>query len=219
MSKEPFRNEVYVVDPSFADMFADIKTALGKLDEIRFEFEISREWGWMLLDQVLDQVLAGLQAILDGGSSSSSAVESKLDALLAFARVASGLRTSEITSLSSVISKGFESTEEAVNKIWSEISELKEWNLELVDQIVVGLEIIEKGNVARGVTTTSQFNTLYEFTQLASDLRTTQSAELLAELKHITEASLSMEEAVVELKKIKTGTGLAIGVDLDEEAE
>lgn len=41
-------------------------------------------------------------------------------------------------------------------------------------------------------------------------------AEVIAELKA---ATAELQEVVVELKKIKTGTGLTIGVDLDEEVE
>ena len=40
-----------------------------------------------------------------------------------------------------------------------------------------------------------------------------------AKLDEILQAVEANQEAIVELKKIKTGTGLAIGVDLDEEAE
>ena len=41
----------------------------------------------------------------------------------------------------------------------------------------------------------------------------------MAKLKDIEEQVIANQEAIVELKKIKTGTGLAIGVDLDVEVE
>ena len=41
----------------------------------------------------------------------------------------------------------------------------------------------------------------------------------MAKLNKIEEAVVANQEAILELKKIKMGTGLAVGVDLDEEAE
>ena len=38
-------------------------------------------------------------------------------------------------------------------------------------------------------------------------------------LDAILKATESLQEGIEELKKIKTGTGLAVGVDLDEEAQ
>ena len=43
--------------------------------------------------------------------------------------------------------------------------------------------------------------------------------EYVARLNAIEEAVVANQEAIIELKKIKTGTGLAIGVDLDEVTE
>ncbi len=40
---------------------------------------------------------------------------------------------------------------------------------------------------------------------------------VLAKLNDIEKEVIANQEAIEELKKIKTGTGLAIGVDLDEE--
>jgi len=41
----------------------------------------------------------------------------------------------------------------------------------------------------------------------------------MEKLDEIWKAVEANQEAIVELKKIKTGTGLSIGVDLDEEVE
>ncbi len=41
----------------------------------------------------------------------------------------------------------------------------------------------------------------------------------MAKLEEILTAVKANQEAIEELKKIKTGTGLAIGVDLDQETE
>ena len=46
-----------------------------------------------------------------------------------------------------------------------------------------------------------------------------QDPAFLAKLNDIEEQVIANQEAIIELKKIKTGTGLAIGVDLDEEVE
>ena len=45
------------------------------------------------------------------------------------------------------------------------------------------------------------------------------SPAYMAKLKDIEEQVIANQEAIIELKKIKTGTGLAIGVDLDEVTE
>ena len=42
---------------------------------------------------------------------------------------------------------------------------------------------------------------------------------VLAKLNDIEKEVIANQEAIEELKKIKTGTGLAIGVDLDEVIE
>ena len=42
---------------------------------------------------------------------------------------------------------------------------------------------------------------------------------IMEKLDAILKATEANQEAIEELKKIKMGTGLAIGVDLDEEAE
>ena len=41
----------------------------------------------------------------------------------------------------------------------------------------------------------------------------------MAKLKDIEKQVIANQEAIIELKKIKTGTGLAIGVDLNEGVE
>ena len=46
-----------------------------------------------------------------------------------------------------------------------------------------------------------------------------QDPAIMAKLKEIEEGIVANHEAIEELKKIKTGTGLSIGVDLDEEVE
>lgn len=52
----------------------------------------------------------------------------------------------------------------------------------------------------------------------ANFAREVEVQNLEAVVKATQEATAKIEEAVLELTKIKTGTGLAIGVDLDEEA-
>ena len=46
-----------------------------------------------------------------------------------------------------------------------------------------------------------------------------QDPAILAKLNAIEQEVIANQEAIVELKKIKTGTGLSIGVDLDEVTE
>ena len=129
------------------------------------------------------------------------------------------LISSLFSGLTTAIGKGFEGIESVVETIWGEIEGFKEWDVEMTDLLLEKLETIRATNSAAGTTLGSKLDTLYEFAQLVSSLRTTQSAELLAELQRITEAKYTMEEAVVELRKIKLGTGLTIGVNLDEEVE
>jgi hypothetical protein len=46
-----------------------------------------------------------------------------------------------------------------------------------------------------------------------------QDPAIMEKLNKIEQEVIANQEAIVELKKIKTGTGLSIGVNLDEDGE
>ena len=124
-----------------------------------------------------------------------------------------------LSTLITTIKDGFSVSQDIAREIWEELQKVEEWNWELVDQIVDRLEAIRLQDVILSNSVVAELVATLTFAKTASGLRTSESTNALTELKAIVANNATAEEALEELKKIKVGTDLILGQEIEESSD
>lgn len=99
----------------------------------------------------------------------------------------------------------------------------KEWSLDLLDEVLDKLEEVRLASKTAGDGVIEGLVTIDTTIQAASALNIAQGAAILSELQSQglsnDEIKVVLDAALEELKKIKFGTGLTTGTNLDKGAE